>query len=287
MKLNKLNSIYEFKEYMLNEKDDIDLELEHIQKNVLKKNHNPQFKNFKVKGYSWSAQKELFFECKYPPDKKKPINWRETIRCPETGLNNRARYSTMIIDLYGNVGSNSKIYLMEQKTPLYKYLKKKYVNLIGSEYFGDTLPLGSCNDKGIRNEDATNLSFETNSLDLILSFDVFEHIPKFEEAFKECYRTLNNNGYLLFSVPFQLNSEKNKIRAKANNDGTIHHILEPEYHGDPINNEGILCFQNFGWEILNNLKDSGFDDAYIIIGSSIPLGNFGKQVIVIAKKSYL
>ena len=48
MKLNKLNSIYEFKEYMLNEKDDIDLELEHIQKNVLKKNHNPQFKNFKL-----------------------------------------------------------------------------------------------------------------------------------------------------------------------------------------------------------------------------------------------
>jgi ubiquinone/menaquinone biosynthesis C-methylase UbiE len=54
---------------------------------------------------------------------------------------------------------------------------------------------------GVRRENATQLTFEDNSLDHILSFDVFEHVPSYLLAFKECYRTLRDGGTLMWSVP--------------------------------------------------------------------------------------
>jgi SAM-dependent methyltransferase len=49
--------------------------------------------------------------------------------------------------------------------------------------------------------DACSLSFKDNFFDLIVSFDVFEHIPNDKLAVKECYRVLKPGGKLIFSVP--------------------------------------------------------------------------------------
>ena len=96
----------------------------------------------------------------------------------------------------------------------------------------------------LRHEDLTQLSFPTHSFDVILSFDVLEHIPDYRSAFAECARTLKPTGKMLFSVPFDANSVRNKIRAQLQKDGTIDYLLPPEYHDDPRNPEGCLCFQH-------------------------------------------
>ena len=46
-------------------------------------------------------------------------------------------------------------------------------------------------------EDATHLTFEDSSIDLVLSQNVFHHIPHWEDAIKEITRVLSSGGYLL------------------------------------------------------------------------------------------
>lgn len=48
-------------------------------------------------------------------------------------------------------------------------------------------------------EDAAKLSFEDSSIDLVLSQDVFHHIPNWETAVKEIARVLRSGGYFLWS----------------------------------------------------------------------------------------
>jgi len=47
-------------------------------------------------------------------------------------------------------------------------------------------------------EDATKLSFEDSSIDLILSQNAFHHIPNWENAIKEISRALSSDGYFIW-----------------------------------------------------------------------------------------
>ncbi|MEW6416598.1 MAG: methyltransferase domain-containing protein [Nitrospirota bacterium] len=81
----------------------------------------------------------------------------------------------------------ARIYISEQVTPLYKWFIYNYLNVTGSEYLGEEIPFGKKNIKGIRNEDITELSFSDNQFDFVFSFDVFEHIPDFQKAFRKAF----------------------------------------------------------------------------------------------------
>lgn len=232
--------------------------------------------------YSYTANASVQFNTMHISN---AFNWREELICPVTNLNNRVRAAVQFLEFEFHVNERSKIYLSEQVTPLYTYLKSKFPNLIGSEYLGLNEKPGFKNVEGIRHEDLTNLSFENNSLDFIISLEVFEHISSPNLGFKSCFEKLKKNGALILTVPFLINEEKNLIRAKVDKSGKIYHLLEPEYHKNPIDENGSLCFTHFGWEILDQLKTIGFKDAYVILYWSSEFGYFGGlQTIIIAKK---
>lgn len=208
------------------------------------------------------------------------INWRETLICPKTQLSNRLRrsYDVFVEDACPYL--NDDIYITEQVTPFYDYLAEVYPNLIGSEYLADKCSFGSELD-GIRNETMSDLTFEDNSFDHVLSFECLEHIPNFIEPLQETYRVLRRGGKFVFSVPFLNNVYPNLIRAVIDESGAVQHILPPEYHGDPLDNEGILCFTHFGWELLDILReDIGFSDAYASLSWSASYGYLGRISIV-------
>lgn len=208
-------------------------------------------------------------------------NWRERVVCTGCDLNNRARASIHFFEQFLQPSLNSSIFISEQATPLYAYLARKYPGLIGSEYFGDRIPYGETDQRtGFRNESATQLSFANASLDFNLSFDVFEHIPNYLVAFEECLRVLKPGGSLLFTVPFDKGSYKNLVRARVGGEGRIEHLCEPEYHGDPINAQGCLCFYTFGWQILDELKRVGFSSAVGHFYWSDQLGYLGQEQFV-------
>jgi ubiquinone/menaquinone biosynthesis C-methylase UbiE len=47
-------------------------------------------------------------------------------------------------------------------------------------------------------EDATNLSFSENSFDLVISQNVFHHIPNWDKTIQEIKRILHPNGYVIW-----------------------------------------------------------------------------------------
>ena len=217
----------------------------------------------------------------------KPVpNWRERVLCPICQMNNRTRASIQILEQHLAAHNLSRIYIAEQVTPLYGALKKQYQNLVGSEYLGDKVALGSCDERGIRNESITKLTFQANSFDYILNFDVLEHIPNVSLALNEIYRVLAHNGTLLMTVPFLPGETETRVRASIDNQGEIVHLMEPQYHGDPIADDGCLCFQDFGWDLLDQLRDIGFTNVDILLYWSDQLGYYGvEQMMIVGKKS--
>ena len=211
-------------------------------------------------------------------------NWRERLECPNCRLNSRMRAAIHIFDLECRPNSNSSIYITEQTTALYCLLKQRISNVWGSEYLGDSVQYGNCNSDGVRNEDLTRLSFSNDQFDFILSFDVFEHIPNYKQALAACCRCLKAGGVLFFSVPFIQTSEKNTVRAYISKSGETVHLLPPEYHGDPMNSSGCLCYYHFGWEILDDLRAVGFKDSQALLYWSKEFGYLGGEQLMFAAR---
>jgi len=178
------------------------------------------------------------------------------------------------------------IYLYEQVTQFYEYAKITFTdkNVIGSEYLGFDKKPGEI-IKNIRHEDALNLSFENNYIDIIISNDVFEHVPDIKGALSESYRVLRESGKLVFSIPFYCNELETKKRATLEN-GRVISILPDQYHGNPISNEGSLVFYDFGWDILQLCREAGFKNSYMLGYYSFFYGYMGGgvQFVFVAEK---
>ncbi len=204
-------------------------------------------------------------------------NWRETLVCSGCGLNNRVRAAA---DIFTNVlaaGAGSRVYATEQLTPFFQWLTARFPNAIGSEYLGDDV-VGGTIKGGLRHEDMTRLSFADDSLDFILSFDVLEHVPDYRKALSECMRVLRPGGTMLMSVPFVANAQQTLVRAVHEADGTLRHLMEPEFHGNPTRPaDGSLCYYHFGWDLLDDARARGAQDARLMACYSRPYGYLGDE----------
>ena len=127
---------------------------------------------------------------------------------------------------------------------------------------------------GIRHEDVEQLSFKDETIDLIVSNDVFEHIPHPKTGFKECCRVLKKGGVMLATIPFDIEKNQTIARAEIINDQLIHH-MNPQFHGNPILAEGSLVFTDFGWDLLVLAREIGFSDSMVQIYRSINFGHLG------------
>ena len=184
-------------------------------------------------------------------------NWREGLICRGCSLNSRMRASIHLLLWALGPEPRSRIYLTEQITALYRWVKLRFPDAVGSEYLRDGTQRGGSSRYGIRHEDLTALSFADESFDVVISLEVMEHIPDFRRAFSECARVLKPRGKMLLSVPFHQGPD-HRLRARVRDDGTIEHLLPPEYHGDPLDPRGCLCFHHFGWDVIDFLKAAGF-----------------------------
>ena len=93
--------------------------------------------------------------------------------------------------------------------------------------------------------------------------EILEHVPDYRAALLEMNRVLKQDGRAILSFPWLgRNTYDNLTRAEMMEDGqTIKYLMEPEYHGDPADAQGILSFRSFGWQILDDLRSAGFKKA--------------------------
>lgn len=152
--------------------------------------------------------------------------------------------------------SNLRIYNTETTGIVHHYLNN-FPGYVASEYFGDNYASGDTIN-GKLHQDLTSTTFETSSIDLVISSDVFEHIPKPYKGFAEIKRILKSGGRHIFTVPFYSDRYKDEVRAILDEYGTLKHLLTPVYHGDPLRTEGILVYVIFSMEMLLKLDDLGY-----------------------------
>jgi SAM-dependent methyltransferase len=219
------------------------------------------------------------------PDGREVPNWREHLNCLGCGLVNRVRASLHVLQQVCNPDRDASIYMTERLTTTYDWMAQRYPYLQGSEYFVGNHRSGATIG-GVRHEDVQNMSFERGVFDYILTFDVLEHVPKPLEALREFFRCLRGGGILMITVPFAWSSQDHIIRAVLHDDGVVEHLMEPEYHGNPVDMEaGSLCFRYFGWQLLDDLRRVGFVEAEVLSYWSERLRHFGDpQFIMMAKK---
>lgn len=176
---------------------------------------------------------------------------------------------------------NIKVHEFSKHGAIFKYLKKRFVNLSYSEYF-DGVKSGNYKD-GVQCQDLQGLSFYDNQFDLMTSTEVFEHVPDDRKGFEEVLRCLKANAFFIFSVPMNLGQVETIQRAKFENNKLIH-ILTPEYHGDHLRNSGILAFRNYGTDLKDLLEVVGFRNVELRLIDLPEIGILPPKYVIVAQK---
>lgn len=187
-------------------------------------------------------------------------NWRERMVCPTCRLNGRQRYIAGLLQDAVAERSKPRVYMTEQLTRFFQWACGALVldELTGSEYLPDEksrrlLP------PTVRHEDVEDLSFETASFDVVVSNDVLEHVNDPDRAARELARVLRPGGIALITIPLHSDRDESVTRARLV-DGQIEHLLEPVYHGNPVDSQrGSLVFTDFGWDVVERFRSAGFE----------------------------
>lgn len=98
------------------------------------------------------------------------------------------------------------------------------------------IPANLCFEKRIA--DATKLPYKSDFFDMVVSFDVFEHISDDAAAVSETRRVLKKNGRLLFSVPafqFLFSSHDRALEHKRRYNKRMLKRLLSDFHNLKLN----------------------------------------------------
>lgn len=209
------------------------------------------------------------------------VNFRERLVCPSCELNARQRLMAhLVLETVTSLDAPPRIYLYEQVTAFFGWARKSLPGeVLGSEYLGHDVPGGTVID-GVRHEDALALSFAAASLDVIISQEVLEHVPEIEPAIAEAARVLRPGGRYLFTVPFYPDSDVTVQRAQLV-DGEVVHLMEPEFHGNPVSSEGSLVFYYHAWDMLDRFRAHGFVDVALLATWSALYGYLGGGMLIV------
>jgi SAM-dependent methyltransferase len=138
-------------------------------------------------------------------------------------------------------------------------------------FFRPDVAPGSVRGDGVVCQDITRLTYPDESLDLIVSSDVLEHVPDVAAAFRESARVLRPGGAHVFTVPPRAATRR---RAVLENGGIVHLVNPPEYHLDPLDKLGVLAYWDYGPDLPDRFPTPGLD-ILVVLG---PEGLSGRVV---------
>lgn len=128
-------------------------------------------------------------------------------------------------------------------------------NVVQTEFF-DGVTSGEIH-KGIRHEDAQQLTFPDATFGCVISSETLEHIPDLEKALSEIRRVLVPGGFHLFTIPMKNSVERTETRSVLDSDGQIVDQIKPRLH-HPGGTWGWPVFTEFGKDFAEVLRKKGF-----------------------------
>lgn len=120
--------------------------------------------------------------------------------------------------------------------------------------------------RGIRCENLEQMTFADESIDLHVTQDVFEHLFSPDNAFREIARTLRPGGMHIATIPLENGLSPTSISAVLKDDGSIEHMCEPEYHGNPIADNRSLVTRKWGYDVVDYIyRSSGMTTTIVYL----------------------
>jgi SAM-dependent methyltransferase len=191
-------------------------------------------------------------------------NLRNSMTCASCGLSGRERH---ILEVINNLIEVKKIRAheiacFERVTHFARILEKLHSGCCQSEYISSKQTPGSYGPAGenaeqARHEDIQDTSYASESLELIIHRDIYEHIPSPAKALREGNRILKEGGLMIFTAPVY-DWVNTRIRSEITDGGKIIHHLPPSYHGNPLSSDGSLVFTDLGLDFFELCESEGF-----------------------------
>jgi SAM-dependent methyltransferase len=113
-----------------------------------------------------------------------------------------------------------------------------------SSYFYDGAQSGTTH-LGTRSENLEALTFPADTFDLFITQDVLEHVFQPDLAVREILRVVKPGGAHVFTTPKHKGLRQTRQRARLDG-GRAVHLLEAQYHGNPIGDGRALVTWDYG-----------------------------------------
>jgi GT2 family glycosyltransferase len=144
--------------------------------------------------------------------------------------------------------------------PMFKFMSK--AEFYTSSMYAPDRPFGELIKPKVMNVDLQMMPFPDSSYEIILTSDVMEHVRRDESAHREIYRCLRSGGHYVFTVPYVSGWQANQVRVDSSGVEDVY-VMEKQYHGDPMNGNGILVYRIYGQELMAQLRRIGFDVMFV------------------------
>lgn len=154
--------------------------------------------------------------------------------CPRCGSIARDRF--LMHAFFSTIESPSNLRVLETSPRLglgYRLMMKKHFDYTASDFDISA-------HEGDIQLDLQSIDLPSDSLDVVLTPHVLEHVPDTALALGELLRVLRPGGYVFLQIPLC--------------QGTTSVPLTPEFHAD-----NTLVFFRFGWDITTLIRDVGFE----------------------------
>lgn len=165
---------------------------------------------------------------------------RDQYVCARCGSIPRHRAVNITLDRYFPSWEQSTIH---ESSPSNDWIQR-HSSRYSSSYFFEGVPLGT-EHQSRRCENLERLTFADDTFDLFVTKDVLEHVFRPDLAVGEIMRVVKPGGAHVFTTPKHKGFRTTRQRARRDGD-TIVHLLEPEYHGNPIGDGRALVTWDYG-----------------------------------------
>lgn len=154
--------------------------------------------------------------------------------CPRCGSISRDRF--LMHSFFSTVEDPSNLRVLETSPRLgigYRLMMRRHFDYTASDF-----DLSA--HEGDIQLDLQSIDLPTNSVDVLLTPHVLEHVPDTSSALKEIHRVLKPGGWMFLQIPLC--------------QGMTSVPLTPEFHAD-----NTPVYFRFGWDLTGQVRNAGFE----------------------------